>query len=53
MTATSIAVAIPLYPSHRSSGDQVLGEHTIPRWVVCLITSPSQLLSFLGAQQEC
>ena len=26
MTATSTAVAIPLYPSHRSSGKEVEGE---------------------------
>ena len=33
-----------------SSGNQVLGECTLPSWAVRLITSsPPQLLSFLGA----
>ena len=31
-----------------SLGDQVLGEHTLPRWVVCLITSPVPAAWFPG-----
>ena len=35
-----------------SSGDQVLGEYTVPCGPCVLITSPSQQLGFLGAQRE-
>ena len=35
-----------------SSGDQVLGEHTVPCGPWVLITSPSRQLGFLGAQRE-
>ena len=40
------------FPGPSSSGDQVLGEHPLPRWEVHLAPLPSQLLSFLGAQRE-
>ena len=35
-----------------SSGDQVLGEYTVPCGPCVLITSPSQQLGFLGAPRE-
>ena len=38
---------VPL-PGLSSSGDQVLGEHTLPRWVVHLITSPVPASWFPG-----
>ena len=50
---TGLGLSFVPFPGPSSSDYQVLGEHTLPRWVVCHITSPSQLLSFLGAQQEC
>ena len=40
------------FPGPSSSGDQVLGQCTLPRWAVRLITSPSQPLGFLCAQRE-
>ena len=40
------------FPGPSSSGDQVLGQRTLPRWAVRLITSPSQPFGFLGAQRE-
>ena len=49
----SVGPAFCGLPRSRSSGDQVLGESTVPG-VWCILSPPcSQLLGFLGAQQEC
>ena len=41
------------FPGLSSSGDQVLGEFTLPG-VQCILSPPlSQLLGVLAAQQEC
>ena len=49
----SVGPAFCGLPMSRSSGDQVLGESTVPG-VWCILSPPcSQLLGFLGAQQEC
>ena len=37
------------FPGLSSSGDQVLGECTLPVWRCILSPPPSQLLGFLGA----
>ena len=35
-------------PRSKQLSDQVLGEHTLPRWAVCLITSPVSAAPFPG-----
>ena len=49
---TQLGLRFVPFPGPSRSGDQVLGECTLPRWTVCLIPPWSQPLSFLGAQQE-
>ena len=46
--ADSVGPAFLPFSSLSSSGDQVLGEHTLPRCVVCLITSPVPAAQFPG-----
>ena len=41
------------FPGPSSSGDQVLGKHTLSRWAVHLITSPVLAVPFPGVQWEC
>ena len=41
------------FPSPSSSGDQVLGERTLPAWQCILSPPQSQPLGFLGTPQEC
>ena len=43
-----VGPAFCAFPGPSSSGDQVLGKHTLPRWVVCLITSPFPATQFSG-----
>ena len=49
---TRLGLRFVPFPGPSSSGDQVLGKCTLPRCVVHLITSPSQLLGFLSVQWE-
>ena len=51
-TQTRLGLCFLPFPSPSSSGNQVLGEHTLPgRW--CISSPPqSQPLGFLGVQQE-
>ena len=39
------------FPGPSSSGNQVLGEHSLPVWGVCLITSAVPTAQFPGWQQ--
>ena len=50
---TQLGLRFVPFPGVSSSGVQVLGESTLPRWAVCLIISWFQPLGFLGALQEC
>ena len=49
---TRLGLRFVPFPGPSSSGDQVLGKCTLPRCVVRLITSPSQLLGVLSVQWE-
>ena len=49
---TWLGLCFVSFPGLSSSGNQVLGKHTLPRWTVHLITSPVSVARFLGAQQE-
>ena len=44
---TDACIFLP-FSGSSSLGDQVLGEHTLPRWAVCLITSPVTAAWFPG-----
>ena len=41
------------FPGPNSLGDQVLGESSLPRWGVHLITSPVPAAQFSGWQRVC
>ena len=53
---THLGLHVVPFPGLSSSGNQVLGKHTLPRWAVCLITSPVPAARFpgctVGAQSQ-
>ena len=49
----SVGPAFCALPSPSSSGDRVLGEHTLPKWRVRLINSLAPAAPFAGWQRLC
>ena len=45
---TQLGLRFVPFPGLSSSGDQVLGERSLPTWAVCLITSPVPAARFPG-----
>ena len=45
---TQLGLHFVHFPGPSSSGDQVLGEHTLSWWTVHLITSPTPVAQFPG-----